>query len=523
MPFSKNIFDLRKKAGLSQEEFAARVGVSAKAILNWENGTSLPDGKHLLAVSRAFDVSVDALLSSVDGRIKEEHFDRLFPKKERHEWECYEKALETEYIQCEAEGKEVAPYEGLMRAVAAMPAGHFKSEMADTLFRLLYELPIRADYPYEEPSDYPTIRAMTESVEPRPYDKNSIAEKIRGAWIGRIGGCFLGKGIEGIRTRDLSLLLRSSGNYPMHRYIRQADLTDALMAQTTFRFRRNEKDLWADTTKLLLNDDDTNYTVLSSVIIDEYGDDFTPENVLTAWVHDQPKDAYCTAERVAWMNFVNGYLPPDTAVYKNPYREYIGAQIRVDYYGYICAGDPVAAAEMAYRDASISHVKNGIYGAMYVAAMIARAAVSDDIMDIVRTGLALVPKTSRLYDHVGQIVKLYENGKSIDACRRLVASLYDEQTNYGWCHVLSNAMLVTMALLYHPDDIGAAMCAAVESGFDTDCNGATVGSILGMKCGASHIPADWSAPLAHGLETAIRGYEKVSLDFLVEKTLSHLK
>ena len=78
-----------------------------------------------------------------------------------------------------------------------------------------------------------------------------------------------------------------------------------------------------------------------------YGFEFTSENVAEAWVRCRSKDSYCTAERVAYCNFIKGYRPPQTALYKNPYREWIGAQIRGDYWGYINPGNPEKAAEMA--------------------------------------------------------------------------------------------------------------------------------------------------------------------------------
>ncbi len=522
MNFSESIYKLRKKLDLSQEDFAERIGISRKALQNWESGASVPDSSSLVAVSRAFDVSIDYLLLGTDARTKEEHFDKIAPTKDRHAWECYEKDLYVEYEQCIDEGKAISQYEKLLKEIAAMPASRHKEKMADLLFDIICEAPTVSGYKYCEPSDYESIKALSDSSEPKPYDKESYREKLRGAWTGRICGCFLGKPIEGIRTPDLKTLLKDSGNYPMYRYIKCADITDETDAKMSFHCSRNWKNLWVDTTDLLPIDDDTNYTVLSNIIVRDYGRNFTPVNVLDAWLNYQPKDAYCTAERVAWKNYFNGYMPPMSALYKNPYREYIGAQIRVDYYGYINPGDPDEAARMAFNDASISHVKNGIYGAMYVAAMTAEAAVCSDTRKIVEVGLSKVPKTSRLYEEVGEVARIYDSGKSLDECRAYINSRYDEWSGYGWCHTNSNAMIVTMALLYFGNDIGKAMCAAVETGFDTDCNGATVGSVMGMMLGASKIPAEWAEPMTHDLQTAIRGFERVGLEFLVDKTLEQL-
>jgi hypothetical protein len=157
----------------------------------------------------------------------------------------------------------------------------------------------------------------------------------------------------------------------MHRYIYRSDIEKTDITKYKFNFASR---VYADEINGMPIDDDTNYMVLAQEVIEKYGRDFTPHDMSRAWLKYQAKDAYCTAERVAFVNFISGYEPPQSAVYKNPYREWIGAQIRGDYFGYINPGNPKLAAEMAWRDASISHVKNGIYGEMWVSAMLAIAA-----------------------------------------------------------------------------------------------------------------------------------------------------
>jgi hypothetical protein len=209
-------------------------------------------------------------------------------------------------------------------------------------------------------------------------------------------------------------------------------------------------------------------------------------------------------------------------MHKNSYREWIGAQIRGDYFGYINPGDPKTAADMAWRDASISHVKNGIYGEMFASAMIACAAVTDDIEDIIRGGLAYVPKTSRLYAKITQILEDYHSGVGYyEAVEKLKAE-YDPDNSYGWTHTIPNAAIVALALLHGEGDFSKSICRAVEVGYDTDCNGATVGSIIGIRGGYSAIDSVWTAPVRGKLATSIFGVDILDIDKAVERTMKHI-
>lgn len=67
MNFGKTVLELRKQKNITQEELAARLGVTAAAVSKWENNYSLPDLLMLCALADFFDVTTDELL----GREKE--------------------------------------------------------------------------------------------------------------------------------------------------------------------------------------------------------------------------------------------------------------------------------------------------------------------------------------------------------------------------------------------------------------------------------------------------------------------
>jgi hypothetical protein len=58
----------------------------------------------------------------------------------------------------------------------------------------------------------------------------------------------------------------------------------------------------------------------------------------------------------------------------------------------------------------------------------------------------------------------------------------------------------TIGWLYG-EDFGDAICKAVNCGYDTDCTGATLGSILGIISGSEGLPSRWTDPLGEGIAT----------------------
>lgn len=524
MAIGNMINKLRNRAGLSQEDFATLFGVSRQSVQKWEGDAAVPELKKLIEISKHFDISLDALILSGDTRITEElNYNKTIKPKYAniHEWESYSSNLLTEYRQSLEEGLDLSAFGDVFTAVAGLPKNEIKERLGDVLFDVVFNAKITDNYKYTEPSELEEIKQLRPKfAQTYSFDNNLLESKIHGAWVGRICGCLLGKTVEGIRTDELIPFLKETGNYPMHRYILRSDLNDDILNKYNFRFACR---CYADEIDGMPVDDDTNYVVLAQELIEKYGVDFTPYDVSRIWLSLQGKDAYCTAERVAFCNFVKGFEPPESAKYKNPYREWIGAQIRGDYFGYINPGNPEKAAEFAFRDASVSHIKNGIYGEMFVSAMIAVAACTSNIKDIINGGLSQIPYTSRLYDEVTSIIADYEKGVSAQECFKQIHTRYNEHDPHDWCHTISNAAIVAAALLYGNGDFGKSICMAVETGFDTDCNGATVGSVLGMANGIECISDDWQAPLNDTLHTSIFGVETVKISDKAKQTLKHIK
>ena len=518
----KTINKIRTEAKLTQEQFSQIFGVSQQSVQRWESGVSSPDLEKIIMISKYFGISLDALVLGNDNRVVDEMKKTKVIKphyKNIHDWEFYSSNLLLEYEQSLDEGLDIEIYKDVFFAASRLPKGEIVKKLGDTLFEAVTSAPQKEGYKYIEPSELERIKELRRKSDITLNKPSNLEEKIEGAWMGRIAGCMLGKTIEGIRTDELIPFLKETDNYPLHRYIYKSDLTSEIIEKYKFGFATQ---FYVDEIDGMPIDDDTNYVVMAQEIINQHGRDFTPSDVANAWVKFQSKEYYFSAERVAYLNFIKGFDPPESAAYKNPYREWIGAQIRGDYFGYINPGNPELAAEMAWKDASISHIKNGIYGEMFASAMIAAASATDNIEEIILAGIGEIPYTSRLYEGVTDVVSAFKNGTAQKDCFDMIHQRYDEYTSHGWCHTIPNAMIVVSSLLYGNKDFAKSICMAVETGFDTDCNGATVGSVLGMVLGIDKIPEYWKNPFNDKLYTSLFGIEAVKISERAKDTMKHI-
>lgn len=438
-------------------------------------------------------------------------------------WYNYATALQTALLQAKDEGKDISKVEKEVKATSIDCSYTYEEDqIVGKLLDQIDALPVQENYPYEEPSMLDEIHKlqMPNAVIKRACDREELLNKIHGAWIGRVSGCILGKPVENWKWEMIKKVAEAGNNYPM------ADYIDGNVDVEYDDFLTKEC-LAAGCFKNTLNgfapeDDDTNYTVIALKIVNTYGRDFTSEDVAEAWLQNFPVLHLCTAELAGYRNILNHILPPKSASYRNPFKEWIGAQIRGDFFGYINPGEPFIAADMAYRDACITHVKNGIYGEMMIAAMIAQAAVTDDLLEIVQTGLAVIPHTSRLHEEICNVLDWYQSGIQYWDAVMKVLDRYNRDWAHHAVHTIPNAMLVVIALLYGEKDFTKTLSNAVMPGLDTDCNGATVGSIIGIMLGRNQIDPKWMSQFDDTLHTGISGYQSVRISEMAKQTLQYI-
>ena len=348
-------------------------------------------------------------------------------------------------------------------------------------------------------------------------EKNlSVPDRIRGAWEGRISGCLLGKPVEVLSFKTgregLESYLRDAGALPLRDYVPllAGTLVEQLGAGCCRgHIRRAEPD------------DDINYTVLALLLLEERGADLRTEDVARAWLRLLPAGTTWTAERWAYRvlldnmadEFVNGAPPGfDLALCSdNDFNEWIGAQIRADLYGWVCPGRPALAAELASRDAALSHRGDGVNAAAFIAALGAAIPASIDLIDAIDIALGFIPEGSKAASAVRFGRELAGSGDAVDR-------LHAEYDTLPPVHTLNNLALVVWALCSSEGDFSAAIGNAVSAGWDTDCNGATVGGLFGLT--GKPIPESWTAPWSGRVGVSLAGYSEFPLDDLVERTVA---
>ncbi len=382
----------------------------------------------------------------------------------------------------------------------------------------LMALPDDPELARREPNDLSEIRALrpagVRDLKWRPA-ADELMDRLWGAWTARCVGCALGKPVEvGWMPRPtIKKYLQNRGEWPLRDYFSGRDVGDGLRIESDLSQREN--------TAFMQGDDDITYSLVGLNVLEKHGPDFSWADVAESWMRHIPFWFICGAEAMAFLNLLNhscrqergSATPAFTRRYRNPYREYIGAQIRSDGWAWACAGKPELAAEFAYRDACWTHERNGIYGEMFMAAIQAAAFVEHDPARLVDIGLSEIPRECRLAQSVRQCLAWIKQCPDFEACMDKVDEVWaGNQTT------IPNALACVLSLFYGEMDTVVSPAIVVMCGLDPDSNGATVGSIVGAASGRKRMKPDLADRLHDTIRNDMMAWPEVTMKELAART-----
>ena len=391
---------------------------------------------------------------------------------------------------------------GLAETLANLPDSY---DALATFARSLSDLPQEVDWPFDEPNALDAIWASCDPARPLgaigTMSADESAWRVEAGFLASVCGCMLGKPVEINPTLDeLRDALTRTDAWPLDDYISE---------RTLLALGRRHRS-WVESARERIDavapDDDINYTVLGMMLLERHGLGFTKADIRDLWLRHLPITQTFGPERTLLLSAGINTLPggdPDAldawVSILNPNDEQCGAMIRADAYGYACLGRPALAAELAYRDASWTHRRTGIYATMFIAAAIATAPIVSDPLEIFAIALQFVPRRSRFYRIVADSLTLiHEATDWLDGYQRI----HGKYTQFSHCQVYQEVGTLINTLRF-AESVGDGICKQVSQGNDTDSFGATAGALLGGYFGPGHLDDRWLRPFNDTIRTSI--------------------
>ena len=421
-----------------------------------------------------------------------------YPEKVQH-WDRLINAYAQQKVEFGADGvaDKVAEIEAMLkRKIAELDA-----------------MPNDAALKAREPDELDEIKALRPAGKRRLWTSlpDDFRDRLEASLLGRCAGCTLGSIVEGWSVQRMENWAEYLGDeYPLVDYWSAAEQPHQRKYQTSLR---------EDFTPAKMNgvptDDDINYTLLGMMIMEEYGIDFTTDELGEAWVKYLP--FAFTAEGIALDNLRKGVAPMTAAVVDNPYLNWIGADIRSDPWAYAAPGYPEMAAEFAHRDSYVSHRRNGIYGAMFFSAAISAAFTVDSTVEALQIGLEEIPADCYLAQEVRWALDMAPQVKDYRDAADMCQQRYPDM---GGAHAINNAVLTVWGLTVGGDDYSKVIGHTVAMGQDNDCTAATAGSIWGAVYGKAAIPKHWYKNFNNKIHTFLYHQTPFAIDDVVDRFMA---
>jgi ADP-ribosylglycohydrolase len=213
------------------------------------------------------------------------------------------------------------------------------------------------------------------------------------------------------------------------------------------------------------------------------------------------------AEHTAWLRLKAGVPAPQSgSIELNGWQvaEEIGSQIFIEGWAIVAPGQPALAADLARKAASVSHDREAIYGAQVIAVMASQAFVERDLNALIDLALTFIPADSEIARCIADVRAWHDSEPDWRETRKKIVERYGYERYGTNCPIVSNHAVVMLGLLYGEDNFSKSLQITCNAAYDTDCNAANVGAILGIKNGLEGIDRaasgqDWRGPVADRL------------------------
>jgi hypothetical protein len=218
---------------------------------------------------------------------------------------------------------------------------------------------------------------------------------------------------------------------------------------------------------------------------------------------------------VGSANMRMGLTPPLSGWVNNLNRDSCGAFIRSEIWACLAPGHPEIAVRYAYEDSVIDHSEEGVYGAIFCAAVQSAAFVEQDKMKLIEIGLSWIPQESGMARGIRCVIESWQNGLDWKSARKTLLQEVPDAFFYAYMgepetdlkrgrtgyDAPANVGIFVLGWLFGQDDFGKSLCIAAGCGEDTDCTAATLGATLGIIHGIDAIPQKWREPIGNKIIT----------------------
>jgi ADP-ribosylglycohydrolase len=385
-------------------------------------------------------------------------------------------------------GYEMSAAEALLAEGLSLTKSGDRDQLRALTARLLATIhsappdPASPYWQYEHPQTWPEVLAAMDPVSAvnsnqEPSALSNLDEKIRSGWQGQLAGGAFGTAIEGYHSNQVAAVYGEIDSYV--------------------------------TEPETINDDVT-YELVFLDVFERLGRNLTPVEIGLEWVRQIPFG--WSAEWVALHNFNDGILPPESGRIRNPYSEWIGAQMRGMICGMLAPGWPIEAARLAYIDSCVSHASNGIYGGIFAAVLTSLAFIRSEPHSLIIESLSYLPQRSEYVAMARGCLEVLHTEADPRRAWQILDTRFEQ---YNWIHAYPNLAADLLALWHCENDLTTAFKWLAHAGLDVDCNAGLVGNVLGVMYG---VPETWSTPLHDNLETYLKGKEHLSIHELAART-----